>query len=181
MTHGRGIEGETGKWSEYPVPFTLPRNMVYPALLPLMRTPRLPVVDWTDAPADLNGLVLCAERRNLVWVLGYLEGSTRLHFLRMSNIFFTAVKWTKIPWSPSPWPIHYADLAVLASSSPNYDMNIELKINFQPSLTRRGRKQMDIFERKVYRRIIGLVYDSEKENWRILTNNEIYAMVNKPL
>jgi len=25
--------------------------MVYPALLPLMCTPRLPVVDWTDAPA----------------------------------------------------------------------------------------------------------------------------------
>jgi hypothetical protein len=39
---------------------------VYPALLPLMRTPRLPVVGWTDAPADLNGLVLFAERRNLV-------------------------------------------------------------------------------------------------------------------
>jgi len=39
--------------------------MVYPALLPLMRTPRLPVVDWTDAPADLNGLVHFAERRNL--------------------------------------------------------------------------------------------------------------------
>ena len=31
-----------------------------------MRTPRLPVVDWTDAPADLNGLVRFAERRNLV-------------------------------------------------------------------------------------------------------------------
>jgi hypothetical protein len=41
--------------------------MVYPALLPLMRTPRLTVVDWTDAPADLNGLVLFAERRNLVY------------------------------------------------------------------------------------------------------------------
>jgi len=39
--------------------------MVYPALLPLMRTPRLPVVDWTDAPVDLNGLVRFAERRNL--------------------------------------------------------------------------------------------------------------------
>jgi len=39
---------------------------VYPTLLPLMRTPRLPVVDWTDAPADLNGLVRFAERRNLV-------------------------------------------------------------------------------------------------------------------
>ena len=34
--------------------------------LPLMRTPRLSVVDWTDAPADLNGLVRFAERRNLV-------------------------------------------------------------------------------------------------------------------
>ena len=40
--------------------------MVYPALLPLMRTPPLPVVDRTDAPADLNGLVRFAERRNLV-------------------------------------------------------------------------------------------------------------------
>ena len=42
--------------------------MVYPALLPLMLTPRLPAVDWTDAPADLNGLVLFDERRNLVSV-----------------------------------------------------------------------------------------------------------------
>jgi hypothetical protein len=40
--------------------------MAYPALLPLTRTPRLPVVDWTDAPADLNGLVRFAERRNMV-------------------------------------------------------------------------------------------------------------------
>jgi hypothetical protein len=66
VTHGRGSIGETGEWSGYPVPSTLPRNMVYPALLPLMRTPLLPVVDWTDAPADLNGLVRFAERRNLV-------------------------------------------------------------------------------------------------------------------
>jgi len=40
--------------------------MVYPALLPLMRTPRLPVVDRTDATAYLNALVRFAERRNLV-------------------------------------------------------------------------------------------------------------------
>ena len=46
--------------------FTPPRNMLYPALLPLIRTPRLPAVDWTDAPADLYGLVRFAERRNLV-------------------------------------------------------------------------------------------------------------------
>ena len=45
--------------SEHGVPALLP-------LLPLLRTPRLPVVDRTDAPADLNGLVRFAERRNLV-------------------------------------------------------------------------------------------------------------------
>jgi hypothetical protein len=40
--------------------------MVYPALLPLMRKSRLPAVDLTDAPADLNVLVRFAERRNVV-------------------------------------------------------------------------------------------------------------------
>jgi hypothetical protein len=40
--------------------------MVYLALLPLMRAPRLPAVDCTVAPADLNGLVRFAERRNMV-------------------------------------------------------------------------------------------------------------------
>jgi len=29
----------------------------------------------------------------------------------------------------------------------------------------------------VYTRILGQVYDNAKENWRILTNKEIYAMV----
>jgi hypothetical protein len=32
----------------------------------------------------------------------------------------------------------------------------------------------------VYRRILGPVYDIEKENWRILTNKEMYAIVKKP-
>ena len=39
---------------------------------------------------------------------------------------------------------------------------------------------MNIFERKVYRRILGPVYDNKKENRRILTNKEIYASVKKP-
>jgi hypothetical protein len=39
---------------------------------------------------------------------------------------------------------------------------------------------LNIFERKVYRRILGPVYDNEKGNWRILTNKEIYASVKKP-
>jgi len=30
------------------------------------------------------------------------------------------------------------------------------------------------------RRILGPVYENEKENWRILTNKEIYARVKKP-
>jgi hypothetical protein len=29
----------------------------------------------------------------------------------------------------------------------------------------------------VYRRILGLVYGNEKENYKILTNKEMYAMV----
>ena len=32
----------------------------------------------------------------------------------------------------------------------------------------------------MYRRILGPVYDNEKENWRILTNKEIYALVKYP-
>ena len=44
-------------------------------------------------------------------------------------------------------------------------------------LTKRDRNQMNIFERKVYRRILGPVCDNENENWRILTNKEIYTMV----
>ena len=77
-----GTWWRTGKWrgnwwmewvgstlhttSELGVSSITTSNLVYPALLPLMRTPRLPVADWTDAPADLNGLVRFAERRNLV-------------------------------------------------------------------------------------------------------------------
>ena len=44
-------------------------------------------------------------------------------------------------------------------------------------LTQIDRNQINIFERKVYRRILGLVYDNKKEKWRILTIKEIYAMV----
>jgi hypothetical protein len=40
---------------------------------------------------------------------------------------------------------------------------------------------MNIFERKVCRRILGPVYDTEKENWRILTNKEIMQLLKNPL
>jgi hypothetical protein len=48
------------------------------------------------------------------------------------------------------------------------------------TLAKRGRKQLNIFERKLYRRILCPVYDNEKGNWSILTNKEIYASVKKP-
>ena len=69
MAHGDAREGKwRGNWRMEWVASTLtrPRNVMYPALLTLMGTPRLPAVDWTDSPADLNGLVLLGERRNVV-------------------------------------------------------------------------------------------------------------------
>jgi hypothetical protein len=48
------------------------------------------------------------------------------------------------------------------------------------TLTKTARKQLNVFERKMYRISLGPVYDNEKENWRILTNKEIYASVKKP-
>jgi hypothetical protein len=48
------------------------------------------------------------------------------------------------------------------------------------TLTMRDREQLNIFKRKVYRRILGPVYDNEKEKCRILTNKEIYTSVKKP-
>jgi hypothetical protein len=47
------------------------------------------------------------------------------------------------------------------------------------TITKRDRKQLNIFERKPYRRILGPVYENEEENWRILTNKEIYEFVKK--
>jgi hypothetical protein len=32
----------------------------------------------------------------------------------------------------------------------------------------------------VYRRTLGPVYDNEKDNWSILTNKEVYAILKKP-
>jgi len=46
--------------------------------------------------------------------------------------------------------------------------------------TNKQRLKANNFQRKVYRRILGPVYENEKENWRTLTNKEIYAVVKKP-
>ena len=69
--------------------------MVYPTLLPLMRTPQLPVVDCTDATADLNGLVRFAERRILVTA----RVPSRVNWLLLRQILNEpeAVKRSSIP------------------------------------------------------------------------------------
>jgi hypothetical protein len=48
------------------------------------------------------------------------------------------------------------------------------------TLTKRDRKELNVFERKVFRRILGPVYDYKKDDWRILTNKEIYTVVKRP-
>ena len=58
VAHGDAREVKwRGNWRMKCVASTLtpPPNVVYPALLKLKGTPLLPVVDWTDAPTDLNG------------------------------------------------------------------------------------------------------------------------------
>ena len=71
VAHGDAREEKwRGNWRMEWVASTLTPspNVVCPALLKLMCTPRLPAVDWTDAPTDLNGLVCFRERQNLVSV-----------------------------------------------------------------------------------------------------------------
>ena len=96
VAHGDAREGKwRGNWRMEWVASTLtrPRNVVYPALLTLMRTPRLPAVDWTVSPADLNGLIRLSERRNVVsarvpsgsaWAL-----TTRAYCSNLSHKCFT--------------------------------------------------------------------------------------------
>ena len=43
-----------------------------------------------------------------------------------------------------------------------------------------NRKQIKIFGRKVYRKILGPVYSNEKENFMLLTNKEVYTNNKKP-
>jgi len=81
---------------------TLHTTSVHDVLLPLMRTPRLPVVNRTDASAYLNGLVHFAERRNLVSAgvpshfkrsLLHVEHTASFNTSRFSHIALTHSVW----------------------------------------------------------------------------------------
>jgi len=76
MAHGDAQEGKwKGNWRMEWVASTFHTASVYGVLL-LMRTPGLPVVDWTDALAYLNGIARFAERRNLVSAITLQTQST---------------------------------------------------------------------------------------------------------
>ena len=59
----------------------------------------------------------------------------------------------------------------------NNRQNFNICIRNRHNNKEREKKQIIIFERKMYRRILGPIYDNENENWRMLTSKEIYAMV----
>ena len=66
---------------------TPPRQVVYPALLMLMRTPRLPAV------ADLNGLVRLGGRQNVVSAL-VPSGSARA--IRLTPPLLCCPEWVQV-------------------------------------------------------------------------------------
>jgi len=53
--------------------------MVYPALLPLVRTPRLPAVDSIDALAELNGLSV--SPKDEIWFVRVCHHISKAVFL----------------------------------------------------------------------------------------------------
>ena len=101
VAHGDAREGKwRGNWRMELVASTLtpPPNVVYPALIKLMRTPRLPAVDWTDAPTDMNGLVRFGERRSLV--------SARVPSRSARAIILTAFPLQQC-FTTHAWMLHY--------------------------------------------------------------------------
>jgi len=105
MAHGDARKGKwRGNWRMEWVAstLTLPRNVVYPALLPLMRTPRLPAFDWTDAPANVNGLVRFGERGNLV--PARVPSRFKRTLPRTMLFLVTKQQFGKSQWQiPQPW------------------------------------------------------------------------------
>ena len=78
---------------------TLPQNMVYSALLtllPLMRTPRLPVVDWTDPlpPANLNGLSV--SLKDQIWFLRMCHHVSNVLYLMVTCRTVPLVTWEAV-------------------------------------------------------------------------------------
>jgi len=96
--------------------------MVYPALLPPMRTPWLPVVDWTDAPADLNGHVRFAERRILVSarVPSHFKSSILKLSRREAGITSQCSGYVK-DWTVDQFPAGWWDFSISEVTTPTVE------------------------------------------------------------
>jgi hypothetical protein len=93
---------------------------LYKTIITMMRTPRLPAVDWTDSPVDVNGLVRLGERWNVVSArvpsgyvralplgISYCNNNFPCHFYRGSGRrlhFETSVLSHVWRTSPTIWP-----------------------------------------------------------------------------
>jgi hypothetical protein len=102
VTRWRRNEGVAGEWSGYPACPVWPRSIASPSRYKCFhppRTPRLPVAYWTVAPAESHGLVLFAERRNLV--------SARVQLPAEARIYLVATSF---------WPAHQTSYVSVCSS-----------------------------------------------------------------
>ena len=88
MAHGDAREGKwRGNWRMEWEASTLhtTRNMVYTALLPLTRTRRLPVVDWTDAlrPIQMDSSL---APRDEIWFLRVCHHISNAFYIKASRM-----------------------------------------------------------------------------------------------
>jgi len=111
--------------------------MVYPTLLPLMRTPRLSVVDWTDAPADLNELVRFAERRNRV---SFQTQSTNLRCTTSKKSEGLCV----ILSSDVPWPIEWNKCRYMSNEESTVEHKV-IRFKWFSLFTKVSEKQVGTF------------------------------------
>ena len=165
MAHGYAREGKwRGNWRKEWVAstLTLPRNVVYPPLLTLMSTPRLPAVDWTDAHTNLNGLVRFGERRNLVsatvpthFKRSLLPGTNNsvTNWLNAAGSFFTSSLFLsqsinsphfKVPDGSSPCSQQRATCPYPEpyQSSPHHAIIFQNQLNVTLSSTSRSSKRL---------------------------------------
>jgi hypothetical protein len=91
----------------------------------------------------------------------------QFYFIQGIEAWYIKAEFSVILWQAITWIKTYPKTKI-DTKKHNNRQNVNICI--RNIHTNRGRKQFNIFERKVYRRILGPVYDNEKENWKILTN-----------
>jgi hypothetical protein len=143
---GGEVKGKLVEWVASTL--KLPWNVAYPALLMLMHTPRLPAVNWTDAPTNLNGLVCFGKTRNLVsaWVPSRFKHSPRTlcyaahplkilehpcHYVGFQTAIDPMVSLTNLlTFTPSVCSIQCDPLVIHNKVIPHFVFQLLMKLNF---------------------------------------------------